>query len=144
MNRIQAFVSMTMLALASPAFAAKNQISGQVLDRNGEPVTRAIVTLAPGNVQMITDDEGKFLIDYLRSDAGERVKLARKTDYDLEVFKPGYHIEKRNFFYKRGVVEVDAITLSPETVKIAPDTENIDPALFSDKTQGSGATYEGQ
>jgi hypothetical protein len=36
------------------------------------------------------------------------------------------------------------ITLAEETVQIAPDTENIDPGLFNDKTHGSGATYEGQ
>jgi hypothetical protein len=138
------FLSLALLLIGAPAYAAHNQISGVVLDRNGKPVTRAIITLAPGNVQMITDEQGKFTIDYLRSDAGERIKLTKKVDYDLEVFKPGFHVEKRNFFYKSGPVAVEPITLAEETVQLTPDSENIDPGLFSDKTHGSGATYEGQ
>lgn len=144
MRRFPSLLALALLLAAGPAWAAKNSISGQVVDRNGKPVTRAIITLAPGNVQMITDDQGKFTIDYLRSESGERVKLTKKVDYDLEVFKPGFHVEKRNFFYKSGPVSVDTITLAEETVQIAPDTENIDPGLFNDKTHGSGATYEGQ
>ena len=141
---VRAAAVLLALSLAGPAFAAHNQISGQVLDRNGKPITRAIITLAPGNVQMITDEEGKFTIDYLRTDAGERIKLTKKVDYDLEVFKPGFHVEKRNFFYKSGPVAVDTITLAEETVQVTPDAENIDPGLFNDQTHGSGATYEGQ
>ena len=144
MMKFKALIPLALLLLGAPALAARNQISGQVLDRNGKPVNRAIITLAPGNVQMITDEEGKFTIDYLRTDAGERMKLTRKVDYDLEVFKPGFHVEKRNFFYKSGPVAVAPITLAEETVVVTPDAENIDPGLFSDKTHGSGATYEGQ
>ena len=132
------------LAVAAPAYAGKAGITGQVLDRNGEPVARAVVTLAPGNVQLITDADGKFLIDYVRDTEGQRAKLTRKVDYVLEVFKPGFNLEKRKFFYKTGLVVVDAITLAEDTIKVDGDGENIDPGLFSDRTHSSGATYEGQ
>lgn len=132
------------LAVSPPAEAGKAGISGQVLDRNGEPVARAVVTLAPGNVQLITDASGKFLIDYVRDAEGQRAKLTKKVDYVLEVFKPGFNLEKRKFFYKSGVVIVDAITLAEDTIKVEGDGENIDPGLFSDRTHSSGATYEGQ
>jgi hypothetical protein len=106
-----------VLAWSGPAHAAKNYIQGQVLDRNGQPVERAIVTLAPGNVQLITDGEGKFLIDYARDDAGQRVRLATKVDYQLEVFKPGFHTEAKKFFYKHGAIQVDEITLNEDGLK---------------------------
>ena len=132
------------LLFAFPAMAAHNYIAGQILDRNGKPVDRAIVTLAPGNVQLITDAEGKFLIDYLRDDGGNRVKLAKKANYNLEVFKPGFHIEKAQLFYKSGPMAVDAITLKEDTLRIEDDNQNLDPGLFKDTTQNNGATYEGQ
>jgi hypothetical protein len=132
------------VALAMPAEASRNYISGQVIDRNGKPVERAIVTLAPGNVQLVTDSEGKFLIDYLRDDAGQRMRLARKVDYQLEVFKPGYHTESLPVHYKRGAVAVDPFTLKEDTIEVTDDDKNIDPGLFSDRSQSGGATYEGQ
>lgn len=132
------------LAVSPPAEAAKPGINGQVLDRNGLPVARAVVTLTPGNVQLITDNEGKFLIDYVRSNDGARARLTKKVEYVLEVFKPGYNLEKRKFFYKRGLITVDAITLAEDTIQVDGDGENIDPGLFSDRTHSSGATYEGQ
>lgn len=140
----RAMLIAAMLSLAPPAFAGRHSIAGQVLDRNGQPVERAIITLSPGNVQLVTDAEGRFLIDYVRDDAGERAKLLKKTDYTVEVFKPGYHIEKISFFYKRGPVAVDPIELTEETIKVDDDGANIDPGLFTDRTHGSGATYEGQ
>lgn len=132
------------VGVSPPAQAAKPGISGVVLDRNGEPVPRAVVTLAPGNVQLITDAQGKFLIDYVRDAEGQRARLAKKVDYVLEVFKPGYNLEKRKFFYKKGLVVVDTITLAEDTIDVEGDGENIDPGLFSDRTHGAGATYEGQ
>lgn len=143
--RVAAFaLALGALSWASPAHAAKNYIAGQVLDRNGAPVERAIVTLEPGNVQLITDGQGKFLIDYARDGGGQRVKLATKVDYKLEVFKPGFHTEALNFFYKHGAIAVDQITLKEDTIKVEDDGENLDPGLFSDRSQSSGATYEGQ
>lgn len=134
----------TMLFAAGPAWAGGHAIGGQILDRNGDPIERAIITLVPGNVQMITDAEGRFLIDYLRDDAGERVKLAKKTEYTLDVFKPGYHTEAVKFFYKAGVVEVDTVQLKEDSIDVQDDGSNLDPGLFSDGAQSSGATYEGQ
>jgi hypothetical protein len=142
-QRLAALLALAF-ALAAPAEAGRNFISGQVMDRNGEPVQRAIITLSPGNVQLVTDAEGRFLIDYLRDEAGERTRLLRKTNYDLEIFKPGYHTAKTSFFYKRGGVVLDPTTLKEDTIEVADDGQNLDPGLFGDRTQGSGATYEGQ
>jgi hypothetical protein len=123
---------------------AKNAIAGQVVDRNGKPVERVIVTLEPGNIQLVTDAEGRFLIDYVRDDAGERRKLTRKVDYVLEAFKTGFHVEGREFFYKRGLVEMETITLREDTLQILDDGADLDPTLLGDPTQATGATYEGQ
>ena len=70
MSMWHVLVAALLLSPAS-AEAGRNQIGGQILDRNGEPVNRAIVSLVPGNVQLMTDREGNFLIDYLRDEDGE-------------------------------------------------------------------------
>lgn len=133
-----------LLGASSVASAARNEINGQVLDRQGEPVHRAIISLEPGNVELVTDRDGRFLIDYLRDDDGERSRLKRKIDYTVEVFKPGYHTESYTFYYKRGRQEVPTFTIKEETIKISDDGQDLDPELYQDQTQSSGATYEGQ
>lgn len=129
---------------APEAQAARNHISGQVIDRNGRPVDRAIVSLQPGNVQLVTDREGWFLIDYLRDDSGSRTRLRKKTDYTLEVFKPGFHTFNVSISYRKGAVAMDTITLVEETIQVEDHGENLDPALYKDTTHSAGATYEGQ
>ena len=134
----------TALLLAPQALAGKHFITGTIQDRNGEPVDRAIVSLNPGNVQLVTDREGRFLIDYLRDEAGEWVRLSKKTDYQLEVFKPGFHTQTYNFYYKSKELVLETFTVVEETIEIQDHGENIDPDLYSDQTNDSGATYEGQ
>lgn len=135
-----------LVALAAPAIghAASPGIGGRVVDRNGEPISRAIVSLVPGNVELVTDRDGRFQIDYLRDTSGERVKLEKKTDYKLEVFKAGYHAFTLPVQYKHGALEVDTVTMVEETIDVRDLAENLDPALYSVQTQSSGATYEGQ
>ena len=77
-------------------------INGAVIDRNGFPVERAIVSLSPGNVEIVTDSHGEFSIDYLRDDMGERIRLDWRNDYEVEVFKAGYHELREKFYYKWG------------------------------------------
>ena len=132
------------IGLSAVAQAGGHAITGRVVDRNGEPVDRAIVSLEPGNVQLVTDRDGQFLIDYLRDDTGERIKLAKKTDYTLEVFKPGFHIETRKFYFKRGTVEVDLVTLVRDTIEMADDTADLDLSELDKSTHSAGANYEGQ
>ncbi len=136
--------SIALLLSPAAALASRHHITGTVTDRNGEPVDRAIVSLSPGNVEMVTDREGQFRIDYLRDDDGERIRLARRTDYEIEVFKPGYHPDSREFFYRRGGLELVPFTLVEETIQIHDEGDNLDPDLFSDSTSNTGATYEGQ
>lgn len=131
-------------AVGVPAHAASPGIGGRVVDRNGEPISRAIVSLVPGNVELVTDRDGRFQIDYLRDTSGERVKLEKKTDYKLEVFKAGYHAFTLPVQYKHGALEVDTVTMVEETIDVRDLAENLDPALYSVQTQSSGATYEGQ
>ncbi|MEZ4238143.1 MAG: carboxypeptidase-like regulatory domain-containing protein [Myxococcota bacterium] len=134
--------AMCSLAMGD-AHAANHGIAGLVVDRNGAPVSEAIVSLTPGNVELVTDREGRFLIDYLRDPSGERRKLDKKTAYTLEVFKPGYHDFTLPVEYRRGSMELDAVTMIEETVNVQDMPENLDPRLYDRATRGAGATYEG-
>ena len=115
-----------------------------MLDRNGQPLARAVVSLDPGNVSLVTDTEGRFLIDYLRDEDGKRTRLDTRMQYNLEVFKVGFHTYTESLAYKRGPLEVETVTMVEETIDVSDMPENLDPALFSAPTQSSGATYEGQ
>ena len=132
------------LLLSPAAMAGKHIISGTILDRNGEPVDRVTISLMPGNVQLVTDREGHFHIDYLRDDQGERIRLAKRTDYQLEIFKPGYHSQTYNFYYNKGLQELDRFTVIEDTIQVQDHGENLDPTLHAQPTNTSGATYEGQ
>jgi len=131
------------LALGVPG-CASHVIHGKVVDRNGEPMERAIVSLAPGNVQLVTDQEGNFQIDYLRDDAGERTKLSKKSDYSIEIFQVGYHVSNTTLFYKRGELLLDPIVLKEDTIRVVGSDSDIDPGQYSDRTHSAGATYEGE
>ena len=125
------------------AHGANQGIAGQVVDRNGSPVSNAIVSLTPGNVELVTDREGRFVIDYLRDPTGERRKLDKKTAYTLAVFKPGYHDFTVPVQYRRGAVEIESVTMVEETINVQDLAENLDPELYNRPTVGAGATYEG-
>jgi hypothetical protein len=134
-----------LLALlpAVPAHAGRHSIQSTVLTRNGEPVGRARITLSPGNVELVTDREGRFLIDYLRDEQGERIKLDKKTDYALEVFKVGYHPQTTSFYFKRGELVLPEIVLVEKTIQVDDVPVNIDPDTEV-PTHAAGAAYEGQ
>lgn len=138
------FVLCVGCAFSGTARAASHLIGGRVVDRNGEPLSRVVVSLAPGNVELVTDRDGRFVIDYLRDQSGERVKLEKKTEYTLEVFKAGFHTFQVPVPYKRGELEVETVTMIEETIDVQDFPENLDPALYSKATQSAGATYEGQ
>ncbi len=126
------------------AHAGKHLIKGSVLDRNGDPVERVNVTLAPGNVEIITDETGAFLVDYLRDEEGNRTRLSKRTEYTVVFFKVGYHEEKVTFLYKRGEHALETVTLKEETIKVDPSTDNIDPASLTNRPQEAGGSYEGE
>ena len=133
------------LSLAwAPACAGKRLITGQVVDRNGQPMDRVIVSLDPGGVEMITDSAGAFTIDYLRDEEGERVKLDKKTDYTLEVFRTGYHVERLDFYFKRGELILEPLTMKEDTIQLRPSQDVIDPELFPDRTHSAGSNFEGE
>jgi hypothetical protein len=119
-------------------------ITGRVLDRNGDPIERAIVSVHPGGVEIVTDENGRYVIDYLRTQAGERTEIRKKTDYELEAFLPGYHITRAPLSYRRGKVEAEPITLVPDTVRMSETDEDLDPSLYPDRSQSAGSTYEGE
>jgi hypothetical protein len=137
-------LALGLLFATAPAFAAKNLLGGQVLDRNGAPIARAVVSLSPGNVQLVTDGDGKFAIDYLRDTAGERTHLLKKTNYTLDVYKPGFHPYTIAIYYKKGAVAMEPITLSEDAVRIEELPANLDPGAQQDPTHTAGANYEGQ
>ena len=124
--------------------ANKRMIHGQVVDRNGAPMDRVIISLDPGSVELITDADGSFLIDYLRDDAGERVKLDKKTDYTLEAFRTGYHVERMDFYFKRGELILEPVTMKEDTIQLRASDDDIDPDRFPDRTHSAGSNYEGE
>lgn len=133
-----------LLGLGATGCASKRAIIGQVIDRNGQPMDRVIISLDPGNVELITDSTGSFRIDYLRDAEGERTRLDRKTDYVLEVFRTGYHVGKSSFFFKKGELVLEPITLKEDTIILRASEDDIDPARFPDRTHSSGSNYEGE
>jgi hypothetical protein len=145
MRRTVAFLGLLASLLApSSAWAGKHSIAGLVTDRNGDPLERVNVTIAPGNVEIITDETGRFLVDYLRDEEGNRTRLSKRTEYTVTFFKLGFHEEKVTFLYKRGEHSIDVVTLQPETIKVDPSTDNIDPAAAGDRQQNAGGSYEGE
>jgi hypothetical protein len=132
------------LLFAGPAAAKGRALRGSVVDRNGEPVKRVNVRLSPGNVEIITDDQGLFTIDYLRDAEGNRVKLQRKTTYTVEFFKVGFHPVETEVEYKRGELTIEAVTLKEDTIKLDLSADDIDPSRFPDRAQDGGGSYEGE
>lgn len=126
------------------ACAGKHEIQGSIIDRNGEPMDRVIVSLDPGGVELVTDSAGQFSIDYLRDDVGERVKLDKKTDYTVEAFRTGFHVQRMDFYFKRGLLVLEPITMKEDTIILKPGEEDIDPANFEDRTHSAGSNYEGE
>lgn len=126
------------------ACASHRAITGSVLDRNGDPIERAIVSVHPGGVEIVTDENGRYVIDYLRTTDGDRTDLRKKTEYQLEAFLPGYHITRASLSYRRGKVEADPITLVPDTVRMSESDADLDPSLYPDRSQSAGSTYEGE
>lgn len=149
---MQARIFLVALAalVALPAHAGKHWIAGRIIDRNGDPVDQAVVTLAPKdaesteNVQLVTDREGRFLVDYLRDDAGERTKLSKRADYQIEVYKPGFHTRELDFYYKKGEHQIDTVMMTEDTIVVHDDDANLDPDSFDQRTHSAGANYEGQ
>ena len=112
-----------LMAAAAPAFAGSHKIVGSVVDGDEAPVSRALVRLIPGNIQLVTDNEGRFTLDYLRDDAGKRVRLKKRTDYVIEVSKPGFHVHTTPLHYRRGVLSLPTLVLVEETVRVEDSAE---------------------
>lgn len=140
------FLGVVFLMAVAPgeAWAKKPKLFGSVVDRNGEALARVNVKVSPGNVEIITDDSGRFTIDYLRDDAGERVKLTKRTIYEFEYFKVGFQPEKASIEFKRGELYMEPITLKEDTISVKTSNDNIDPGLYPDRAQNSGGSYEGE
>ena len=119
-------------------------IYGSVNDRNGEPLERVVVSLAPGNVELVTDEYGRFTIDYLRDATGARTKLQKRADYEVSLFKPGFHNASTTFYFKSGELELESLNMTEDTIRVDAGSENIDPGQYPDRAQNNGAAYEGE
>ena len=133
-----------LFAVACAGACGPHIIQGQIIDRNGEPVPRAIVGLAPGNVEIVTDGEGRFMVDYLRDDSGERIKLKRRTDYGIETFKPGFHVLSQEFYFKRGELLMEPMVLKEDSIRVIGSDELYNPDDHRDRTHSSGQSLEGE
>ncbi len=137
-------LTLALLAqLSSQALAAPPAIEGRVIDRNGQPVRNVVIGVSPGNLQLSTDVDGRFVIAYLRDEAGERIKIKRRTRYSLDFFKPGYHVQKLDFDYVRGALAIAPIALVPDVIDVQDMGENLDPAIYAGDPTSAGAAYEG-
>lgn len=132
------------IALFLNGCAGKHAITGAVVDRNGKPVPRAIVSLEPGGVEMITDREGGFVIDYLRDPEGRRIPLARRTTYTLEVLKPGFHTASQTVAFRRGQLMLEELTLLEDTIEVGASEGDLDPGRYRDRAHSDGSNYEGE
>ncbi|MCO4743425.1 MAG: carboxypeptidase regulatory-like domain-containing protein [Proteobacteria bacterium] len=141
---MRGLLTLALLLASTPAMAGRHYIEGSVLDRNGQPIDRAIVSLAPGNVELVTDREGRFLIDYLRRDDGQRTRMSKKTVYTLEVFKPGFHTASLTIDYRKGPLLLETVTMVEESIELREDGTPLDPNQFEDRADSTGVSYEGQ
>ena len=141
---MRTFLALIILLLPVASLAGKHSISGQVVNRNGKPMEHVIVSLSPGNVELITDREGRFMIDYLRDDDGMRTRLKRRAEYTIELFKVGFHIETRSVFYKRGPAVIETVRMVEESIQVHDDGADLTESLDSEPTHSAGANYEGQ
>ena len=131
------------LAALSSGCAARHAIVGKVVDRNGDPMGRVIVSVDPGGVELLTDNAGEFAVDYLRDDDGDRVRLKRRTQYTVETFRTGYQTVRTEVDYRRGELQLAAIVMPEDTIRVAPGSPVVDPATVERPTS-TGATYEGE
>ncbi len=138
------WVTLPVLIGLATACGGTRSIAGIVVDADGQPLNRAIISLQPGDVELITDREGQFIIDYLRDSNSDRTKLANRTNYTLEVFKPGFDLQSQAFYYKRGTHLLGTIALTPDVLRVQDDGQNLVPHLGEDRTTTGGAAYEGQ
>lgn len=143
-RRLGGLLLLVAALAAPPAHAKKPVIYGTVQDRNGQGISRVNVKLAPGNVEILTDENGKFTVDYLRDEEGNRVKLGKKTTYSFEYFKVGFLPEKGTVDFRRGELFLEPVTLKEDTIAVRPSTDNIDPGQYPDRAQNSGGSYEGE
>ena len=132
------------LLAASVGCSQHHALMGTVTDRNGEPLDRVVITVAPGNVQLVTDQDGYFMVDYLRDETGERTKMQKRTVYEVEAFKPGFHPATTTIEYKRGELLIDPVSLKEDTIRLVGADQDIDPDEHPDRTHSAGATYEGE
>jgi len=137
--------SVAALLISTTLGCATHRISGTVIDRNGAPMDRVIVALEPGNVEILTDNEGNFAIDYVRNDDGSRVRLPRRSDYSLTLFRTGFQDSRENVYFKRGEHDCGTIQMVEDTIEVSEPSTPIDPSrLHANPTASGGATYEGE
>lgn len=137
-------VALVLTALALPGCAANRAISGQVVDRNGQPVPQALVSVDPGNVELLTDAAGRFEVGYLRTEDGDRRALSPRTTYTVEAFKVGFHLADQSVPYKKGRLELAPLELRPDTLRLQAPAQTLDPAAHERAVRSAGATYEGE
>jgi hypothetical protein len=134
-----------LVAGTTAGCAARRNISGTVIDRNGEPMDRVIVALEPGNVEILTDNEGRFEIDYVRKDDGSRTGLKSRSDYTLTFFRTGFQDTREALHYTRGAHDCGTIQMLEDTIEVSEPAAPLDPKkLHAAPTASGGATYEGE
>lgn len=143
-GRLLPLIALVAAALHAPAAWARPAIHGEVQDRNGQPLARVNVRVAPGNIEIVTDDDGRFTIDYLRDDEGRRGRLKGRTTYTFEVYKLGFQLARLDLAYTRGEVTLEPVTLDPDTIQVRASSTNVDPGTGPTTAPEGGGSYEGE
>lgn len=146
MSRLSGRVLSALLvaALTTPSAWARPAIHGQVQDRNGQPMARVNVRVAPGNIEIVTDDEGGFTIDYLRDADGRRGRVKGHTTYTFEVYKLGYQLARLDLAYTHGEVTLEPVVLAPDTITVRASATMVDPGAAPTADPTGGGSYEGE
>lgn len=102
-----------------------DKMFGRVVDRNDKPLSRVSITIAPGEVERISNRWGEYEVDYLFSAEGERMSLGKNKDYAISAFKAGYREAVQVVRFSGGTLEVPTITLVEDTIRMSDDDDEI-------------------
>lgn len=104
----------------------KRLLFGRVVDRYDKPIMRAIVGMAPGSSERISNKWGEFEFVYGINGEGERQPLRLGHDYTISAWKPGYHETTQIVRFEGGPQEVPTITLVEDIIQLRFDSSDLE------------------
>ena len=119
------------------SFAKISVVAVSVVDRGGNPSDKDVETaLADGRGLAVTTEGGRWVVDHLNSADGFNLGLPLRHQYEVTVYKPGFHLWKDNVVYEKGTLQVE-VTLYPDAIEIE-DVGNMVDTSLGETTTGTG------